>query len=444
LGAGGAVIYGSARGALFQQFDDGLRGKAVAMAALTKLEGKKIEFEFTENLSTSLSTTNVVEFYQLSLVGGATLRRSRSLGQGELPAQFGTAQQPCFFDLRLPTGRQGRAIGLRFVPSHEHHDQALKPATEEADPELGLVVAADRTRLDQALASLRLVVLVAGALTLLATVGVVALVLRRCLAPLDHLARQAASIDAHSLQTRLPAEGLPAELLPISHCLNGLLARLERAFEDISQYAAKVTHELRTPLSILRLKVEQADGRLAPEMAEELQTQIHHLAHVVDQSLLLARAEQGRLPWNSSVFDLQDLLTDLTEDFAMLAREGGRAVRIEAARPGWIKADPRYVRQMVHALLSNALKHGQGDVSVRLRAGPRRCDLVVLNSLGRAPGHNEPTLGLGLRVLTGLLRLDETIRYRARAGRRFYVARLSFESAPAPEAHWLTAGAHRE
>jgi len=90
--------------------------------------------------------------------------------------------------------------------------------------------------------------------------------------------------------------------------LNDMLGRLELSFSEMSEYAAKVAHELRTPLSIIRLKVEQSQGRIDAELAEELQEELLRLTHVVEQSLLIAKAEQGRLVWNIERFDLSAMV----------------------------------------------------------------------------------------------------------------------------------------
>jgi signal transduction histidine kinase len=255
-------------------------------------------------------------------------------------------------------------------------------------------------------------------------------VLRRGLRPLSRLAEQARHIGVDSLRTRFPTEGLPVELTPISGRLNDLLSRLESSFSEMSEYAGKVTHELRTPLAILRLKIEQAGAEIPPELAEEFQTQLQHLANVVDQSLCIARAEQGRLRLSPCAIDLAELVADVAEDFSLLANEQNRQVIFKKpARRLEINVDPKYTRQIVHNLLSNALKHGQGDISIKLSGGAAHCAMTILNSVpgGAAPARE--TLGLGLRVVDSLLQLQPEIKFRRRHGRRFYAVRLSFPAA---------------
>jgi signal transduction histidine kinase len=112
---------------------------------------------------------------------------------------------------------------------------------------------------------------------------------RKSVAPITAVNEQLQSIRAPKLSQRLQLPEPDREFRDLVSHINDLLARLEKSFNDMSEYAAKVTHELRTPLAILRLKVEQAGGQIAPELAEELQAELHQLAHVVDQSLLIAK-----------------------------------------------------------------------------------------------------------------------------------------------------------
>ena len=442
LGSGGGVIYFSARNALLNQFDSGLRGKAVSMAALTKLEGNRVEFEFSENVTRRLSTSNVVEYYQLRMPDGRTLRRSRSLGTNNLPGEFGPSDDPRYFDLILPNGAKGRAIGIHFLPQHEHepeHPQAGEESSSGTDPVLRLVVAADRAKLDQTLHSFAEIVLLTGGLTLLATGLVIGVLLRRCLAPLNRVAEQASQIHAGSLGTRFPTNDMPAELDPICHRMNDLLARVESSFNEMNEYAAKVTHELRTPLAILRLKIEQAGGRIAPELAEDLQAELHRLTHVVEQSLLMAKAEQGRLVLQPYVFDLARLVEDVAEDFSLLAQEEGRTVRLASPSTANVVADPKYLRQIIHNLFTNALRHGQGDIQVGLSASEGQCSLIIRNPVRSQPVSSSETLGLGLRVVDTLLHLQPEIQCERQPGPDFYLVKLTFAAAPASSASILPA-----
>lgn len=250
---------------------------------------------------------------------------------------------------------------------------------------------------------------------------------RKSLRPIVSINRQLQSISHADLTRRIELGEMDAEFRQVVGHLNDLLARLERSFKDMSEYAAKVAHELRTPLAILRLKLEQAGERIPADISDDLQSAVHHLTHVIDQLVLMTKAEQGRLVLNARAVDLRAMIVDAVEDFSLLAQEAGRNVKLQApARQCTIKADPKYLRQILHNLLTNALKHGQGDIYVRLVHRRDSARLTIANRVRREPAPNAETLGLGLRVVDGLLHLQQDIRHVRRRGKTCYAAQLVF------------------
>jgi signal transduction histidine kinase len=251
----------------------------------------------------------------------------------------------------------------------------------------------------------------------------------KSLRPIAHLNEQLQTIRAPDLSRRIELTEADAEFRGLEKHINELLGRVDHAYTDMSEYAAKVAHELRTPLAILRLKVEQAGDRIPPELAEQLQTELHQITHVIDQSLLIAKAEQGRLKLQLRTFDLAQLVTDVAEDFALLAQEKDRLVRLYPMRPSPVQTDPKYARQILHNFFTNALKHGQGNILVRVTERQGRFVLTIANGLRPRTAPHQETLGLGLRVVDTLLGLQPEIHYRRRCGTRDYLVRLSFPPA---------------
>lgn len=248
---------------------------------------------------------------------------------------------------------------------------------------------------------------------------------RKSIAPIACVNEQLRNIQSKTLQQRITLTEADTEFRDLVHHINELLARLEDAFGKMSEYAARVAHELRTHLAILRLKVERSDQRIAPELAEELQDELSRLTHVTDQLLLIAQAEQRRVVFDHRPTDLSAMVTDLVQDFRLLALESQRELKLDVPPQCWAKADPRYLKQILHNLLTNAHRHGAGSVMVRLRARGPFCSLIIANKVGPHRGKQQ-TLGLGLRVVQALLNLDPGIHYSVRQQRNLYLARLRF------------------
>ncbi len=221
----------------------------------------------------------------------------------------------------------------------------------------------------------------------------------RSLKPLADINRQLQAIGARSLAQRVRVGRADREFQSIESNINALLARLEGAFQQLTEYSAQVAHELRAPLTLMRLQVEDAAGHIEPGLAESLQEELCRLSDYVDQCLLLARAEQGRLVLKLEHVPLRALLTDVLETYELWARSQQRAVTLQDGPELVLTADPRYLRQMLHVLLSNALRHGCGPVRVSLETRSEQASCLVENGAPPCAGEEAARgTGLGLRL----------------------------------------------
>jgi signal transduction histidine kinase len=249
---------------------------------------------------------------------------------------------------------------------------------------------------------------------------------RKSLQPIESLNRQLKVIEPQTLGRRVELPEADEQFVSLLGHLNEMLERLERSFTDMSEYAAKVAHELRTPLTIIRYKVEQSQGRIDPDLAEELQEELLRLTRVVEQSLLIAKADQGRLAWKIEPFDLSAMLSEIISDFHLLAGTQGRAVAAQLGPEVHVESDAGYCKQIVHALLTNAFIHGRGDIKVRVREGDHHVRLVIVNLVRASPTRSELTLGLGLRLVKALIAQQPGLKFRQHHGRRYHGTSLAF------------------
>jgi signal transduction histidine kinase len=254
---------------------------------------------------------------------------------------------------------------------------------------------------------------------------------RQSLRPIENLNRQLQSVNPGTLGRKVELPEGDEQFRSLTRHLNEMLARLERSFQEMSEYAAKVAHELRTPITILRHKVELAQGKIDPDMAEDLQEELLRLNHVVEQSLLIAKAGQGRLAWRSEPVNLSWLVTELVRDFDLLATAQGRKMQFHAEPGQVVETDAKYCKQILHALLTNALIHGRGDIRVRLISRGRRVTFTTVNEVRSTPTASELTLGLGLRVVRALISQQPALRFRQHHGNRFHASRLSLPAVSA-------------
>jgi signal transduction histidine kinase len=255
--------------------------------------------------------------------------------------------------------------------------------------------------------------------------AIVAFILaKKMLAPLRSLNTQLDLITPRTLARKVWVQGDIPELQLLVEQINALLARMHIALMNLHQFSSQVAHELRMPLTVMRLKLEQAAEKIDPQLAEEIQAELLRLTLHVEQALLIARAEQGQISLDRATFDLEPLLLEIIDDFRLLASDEEREITVSSS-PAAVYADPNYVRQILHNLFANALKYGRDQVRVRLRSLRGRVSLTVVNT-PKASSQEELSLGLGKRLIAALVGAHDNIRVHFRTAERFHAAQLVF------------------
>jgi signal transduction histidine kinase len=148
-----------------------------------------------------------------------------------------------------------------------------------------------------------------------------------------------------------------------------MLARLQAAVEHERRFVADASHELRTPLALLRTELDLALRR--PRPREELESALRsaadetqRLSRLAEDLLLIARADEGSLPFRQEVVAVEDLFADAASRFASRATSLGRELRVMDTGLS-VEADPLRIGQALVNLVDNALTHGAGTVELR-------------------------------------------------------------------------------
>jgi len=246
------------------------------------------------------------------------------------------------------------------------------------------------------------------------------LLAKRSLQPIADLNNQLSRIDAQNLQEPLSLFEADPDFEYHLDQLNLLLTRLAQSFDEIREYAAKVAHELRTPLTILRLKLENPGTQIQPEVREEIATELERLSRVVDQSLLIARAERGAIHWQNNPINLTKLLNGTVEDYRMLAHDDGRKFELDAADNVTVVSDPSYLKQILQSLLTNVLVHGTGTIGVTLAAFEKGASITIINGVSKSKNRHADTLGLGIRVIAALVSAQDQLKTRTTVDQSTY------------------------
>ena len=208
--------------------------------------------------------------------------------------------------------------------------------------------------------------------------------IRHALKPLERTRRQIATRAADDLSP-LPDSGLPDEVRPLVHELNLLFARVHAAFDAQKSFVANAAHELRSPLSALKLQA-QALGRVADGPGRDvavarLHQGIDRAIRLMNQLLVLARQESAA-DTPAQKLNLQDLVRLAVEEALPQAHERQMDLGVNADAPAWVQGHAEALRILLRNLLDNALKYtpAQGRVDVGLVATPGGTTLTVEDS----------------------------------------------------------------
>jgi two-component system OmpR family sensor kinase len=251
-------------------------------------------------------------------------------------------------------------------------------------------------RRDRALDHLRDLLLIAVPLALLLASYAGYQVAGAALRPVERMRARAEQITEHETAQRLPVPASRDEIEALGHTLNDLLARLDAALGRERRLLSDASHELRTPLAVLRTELQVAlrGERDTAELRAALESvgeEAERLSRLADDLLVLARADQGRLPLRSEPVAAGELLEAAARRAATAAGAAGRTVvaPVDAGGAAVALADPDRTAQALDNLIANALAHGEGDVRLTARAADGRVELHVTD---RGPGFPDELL----------------------------------------------------
>ena len=195
----------------------------------------------------------------------------------------------------------------------------------------------------------------------------------RAVAPVEGIRQAAAKISAQNLDQRLPVPPTNDEIAGLIAVLNQTFERLQRSFEQSARFSADASHQLKTPVAVLRAGIEEilTDPETPAKQqarADALLHQTHQLTSVAENLLLLARADAGRLELQRARFDLCELLDGLLDDARTLAEPNNLTVEAEIPASLPIAADRTFISIVLQNLLDNAVKYNVAGGSIHIRA----------------------------------------------------------------------------
>lgn len=280
--------------------------------------------------------------------------------------------QPQQHSLNLPVSREALLNAARGLPTFETMDGAgdypvrilTVPVMEGG--RLGRVIQVGMSLRSVSEALTRFVLVMAGLFPVVFLLSAAGgwLLARRALRPIDRMTRAARRIGAEHLAERIEETGTGDELDELAKTLNQMLGRLDVAFSQIRQFTANASHELQTPLTIIRGEMEVAlrSKRTPEEYEETLRSAIEEterIGRLVDGLLLMARSEAGVLRMDRRRIDLEGLAEEVVDRLRSMAEERAVELRLVPPESGPVEVDGDrdHLSRLVSNLVENGLKY---------------------------------------------------------------------------------------
>lgn len=217
---------------------------------------------------------------------------------------------------------------------------------------------------------------------------------RRTLLPVEEIRRRAERISRDNVSERVPEPRIAGEFLNLARTFNEMLDRLQKAIEDLQNFAADAAHELRTPLANLRAEVETALQH--PQSQEDhvrtlssVLEEVSRMSRIVTDLLTLARLDMRQYALKREDVPLAPLLLEAKETWEAPAKEQGISIHVEA-QDIQVRGDPDALRRILMNLVENAIKYNRpgGRVTLSVERGDGKARLQVADTgIGISPEH---------------------------------------------------------
>lgn len=406
------LIQGVANSIADDPYDKALAEKALAIAGMTRIEGERISLNITPQAHSLLHRDDAdTLFYQVLGFRNELLTGDIGIRWVEPPAKLEIGK-PYFRDDEI----RGEAVRVASL--------YLKPLPDKGP--ILLQVAETRNKRNALSSRIISGVTLPQFTVIPLAVLLVWFGLSRGIAPLNRLG----SAIRRRLPTDLspiPTSGVPEEVKPVIHAFNDMMARLEQNLQSQQRFIADAAHQMRTPLTGLKMQTELALTETDPENMRTLLRQIaestDRAAHLISQLLALARAEASHEKTHAiERVDLEALAREVTLEWVSCAME--KKIDLGFEGTGWplqVDGNALLLRELIVNLIDNAVKYTPrgGRVTVRTRASefavleveddgpgiPESERDLIFERFYRVLGNEAPGSGLGLAIVREIAEL---------------------------------------
>jgi signal transduction histidine kinase len=373
LAVGQIVVDKVVSSLLLSQFDTVLESKARALVTLTKFDGVEVELDFADEFMPEFEAPDNPEYFALFLGNGNLLERSHSF-DGHPELQFSDQSDELLIsDLKLPDGRMGRRISIKFIPQIEDKDKSLRKAIALEDrPRAILQVSRERETLDQTIMRFHLLLVGISIVVLVAVMLSVTRAIRLGLKPLIQIKNDISQISPDALDRGITTAGQPKELEPIATQFNLVLVEIEKALNRERRFSSDVAHELRTPVSEIRSLAEVGlrwpDEKDIRSYFADIYDSSRQLDRLIENLLHLCRSEEGSIELELSEIKLDEIIEKVCRSLVEETDEKGIVIERPKTPLPLVLADNQWLELVLQNLIFNAVSHSPSGATITLTA----------------------------------------------------------------------------
>jgi heavy metal sensor kinase len=359
-----SFLYFTLSESLRRDVDNKLRSLAELIASESIMPLSKFELNSVDQtLEGTMNLKPIGKFIQVLDESGKIGKKSENLKNIELPITLNALKNASKGRITFETNRSLGNTPLRII---------TYPVVEQNHPVKIIQVASSLEDVEDALHTLFLILIITVPLALLVAIMGGQFLANKALKPVDHITQTARLISSQNLTQRITPQKVKDEIGRLIDTFNDMISRLDHSFRQIKQFTQDASHELKTPLTILKGEVEVTlrKERTPEEYQQILKSnleEINRMSRIIDDLLLLSKADSGELKLNKEETNINRILNEVVAQMDILAQE--KRLRIEIINHQediWIFADSLRLRELFLNLISNGIKYTEEGGVIRI------------------------------------------------------------------------------
>jgi len=379
-------LYFTLSKSLYRDVDEKLRSLAELIASESASPSSKFGFgTFDQALETSLNLRPIGKFIQVLDQSGNIGRKSDNLRNVQLPISLNALKNATKGSITFETNRALGNTPLRIITF---------PVIEDDHVTKIVQIASSLEEVEDALNTLFLILIIAVPLALMIAILGGQFLAHKALKPVDNITQTARMITSQNLNQRIAPVKMKDEISRLIETFNEMISRLDQSFRQVKQFSSDASHELKTPLTILKGEVEVTlrKERSLQEYQQTLKSnleEINRMSQIVEDLLLLSRADAGEVGLNKEDIDLSEIFDEVVTQMDMLTTS--RKLRLFALNHHQdihMFGDALRIRELFINLIENGIKYTEQGGTIRV-ALSKEYEPLGKNSSGGTEGEKE-------------------------------------------------------